>query len=70
MNFGEYLESGDTIEVQESQREKVRRWLRTNFREEVHEIAVLSSFVEDERISEAVEDKVDHILQNASVVEW
>lgn len=71
MTFGEYLESDKTIEVQESPREKAKRWLRANFRKKLSRIAMLVNFTDqDSRIFDIVKEDLNDILEAAKDKQW
>ena len=71
MTFGEYLDSEKTIEVQESPREKAKRWLRANFRKKLRRIAVLVSFTDqDSRAFGIVRDDLNDIFEAAKDKQW
>ena len=71
MTFGEYLESDKTIEVQESRREKAKRWLQTNFRKKLRRIETLASFIDqDSRAFGIVKDDLNDIFEAAKDKRW
>ena len=71
MTFGEYLESDETIEVQESRREKAKRWLQANFRKKLLRIAALVNFIDqDSRVFGIVKDDLNDIFEAAKNKRW
>ena len=71
MTFGEYLDSEKTIEVQESRREKAKRWLRANFRKKLLRIATLVNFTDqDSRVFGIVKDDLNDIFEAAKDKRW
>ena len=71
MTFGEYLESDKTIEVQESPREKAKRWLQANFRNKLRRIALLVNFIDqDSRSFGIVKDDLNDIFEAAKRKQW
>jgi len=66
MTFGEYLESDDKIEVQKSERQKIKRWLRVNFRKKLFRIGALVNFIDqDSRAFGIVKDDLNDIFEAA-----
>ena len=71
MTFGEYLESDETIEVQDSGREKAKRWLQANFRKKLRRIAMLVNFTDqDSRVFGIVKDDINDIFEAAKDKQW
>lgn len=71
MTFGEYLDSEKTIEVQESRREKVKRWLQANFRKKLRRIATLVNFIDqDSRAFGIVKEDLNDIFEAAKNKRW
>lgn len=71
MTFGEYLESDETIEVQDSGREKAKRWLQGNFRKKLLRIATLVNFIDqDSRAFGIVKDDINDIFEAAKDKQW